>query len=294
MTKLLWDQTGERRYENGVNQGVLYLPTAGVYSIGYAWNGLTSVTESPSGAEATPQYADNRKYLNMVSAEDFSATLEAFTYPEQFTQCDGTATPQPGVYVGQQNRKTFGLSYKTLIGTDVNPDAGYKLHLVYGALAAPTEKSYATVNDSPEAATFSWEMTTTQVDVTGLKPTAILTIDSTKVAPANLLALENALYGTVGTDPRLPLPDEVIAMFAGSLVATVMPTQPTFVSTTGVITIPSVTGIDYRRGDTQAIVTGTTTIAGTTGASLVIYVTPKPGYYFPANADDDWTFVRTA
>lgn len=294
MVRLLWDQVGERRYETGVDQGVLFIPTNGVYSIGYAWNGLTSVSESPSGAEASPQYADNIKYLNLVSAEEFGATIEAFTYPDEFAQCDGTAEPQPGVSVGQQSRTPFGLAYRTKVGNDVSgTDLGYKLHLVYGAMAAPSEKAYATINDSPEALTFSWEITTTPVAVTGLKPTACLTIDSTKVSSPNLTALENAIYGTAGTDPRLPLPNEVIAMFAGAL-TNATPTQPTFVSATGVITIPVVTGVDYRRADTNAIVAGTVTIAGGAGASLVIYATPRNGYVFPANTDDDWSFVRTA
>ena len=295
MTKLLWDQTGERTYETGVDQGVLYIPTAGVYDVGYAWNGLTTVTESPSGAESSPQYADNIKYLNLVSNEEFGATIEAFTYPSQFAQCDGTAAPQVGVSVGQQARKSFGLAYRTKLGNDVSgSEYGYKLHLIYGALAAPTERAYATVNDSPEGIAFSWEVTTTAVAVTGLKPTAVLTIDSTKVAPANLTTLENALYGTAGTTSRLPLPDEVIGMFAGAQTV-VTPLAPTFVSTTGVITIPSVTGVQYRRADTNAVVTGTTTITGTIGASLVIRATPTTGTYtFAANADDDWSFVRTA
>lgn len=295
MAVLTWDQSGERLYETGVEKGVLYIPNAGVYDNGYAWNGLTAVTESPSGAEPTALYADNIKYLNILSAEDFGGTIEAYTYPKEFAQCDGTSIQNVGVYVGQQTRKSFGLSYRTKLGNDVSyGDFGYKLHLVYAALAAPSEKAYATVNDTPEAITFSWEFSTTAVAVTGLKPTSVLTIDSTKLTPANLLSLENALYGTAGTNPRLPLPDEVIGMFAGAQTL-VTPTAPTFVSTTGVITIPVVTGVTYRRTDTNAIVTGTTTIAGTTGASLVIRATPSSGLYaFTPNADDDWTFVRTA
>lgn len=295
MTKLLWDQVGERRYETGVDQGVLFIPTNGVYDIGYAWNGLTAVTESPSGAEPNAQYADNQKYLNLLSAEDFNATLEAFTYPDAFAQCDGTATPAPGVSVGQQTRKAFGLSYRTRVGNDVlAADFGYKIHLVYGAQAAPSEKAYTTINDSPEAMPLSWEMSTTSTPVNGLKPTAILTIDSTKVSPANLAALESAIYGTAGTDPRLPMPDEVIAMFAGS-VTVATPVSPTFVPTTGVITIPSTTGVDYRRGDTNAIVpAGALTVAGGAGSSLVIYATPKNTYAFPTTVDDDWMFTRTA
>ena len=291
--KLLWDQVGERRYETGVDQGVLYIPTNGVYSAGYAWNGLTAVNESPSGAEATPVYADNMKYLNLTSAEDFGGTIEALTYPSQFEQCDGTATPQPGVSVGQQERKPFGFSYRTRLGNDTVGDGlGYKIHLAYGAKASPTEKAYNTVNETPEATPFSWEFSTTPVAITGLKPSAILTIDSTKVTAENLQALEDAIYGTAGTEPRLPLPDEVIAMFTGTL-TTATPTAPTFVPATGVITIPTVTGIDYRRQDTNAIVTGTVTIAGGAGKFLAIYVTPKAGYNFPAGIDDDWLFIRT-
>jgi hypothetical protein len=215
MAVLTWDQVGERLYETGVDHGVLYIPDeAGVYDSGYAWNGLTTVTESPSGAEATPIYADNIKYLNMISLEEFGATIEAYTYPEEFGQCDGTAVPKVGVFVGQQTRKTFGLSYRTRIGNDLEgADLGYKLHLVYGATAAPTEKAYATINDTPEAITFSWEITTTPVPVTGLKPTSVLTIDSTLVDSADLLALETLLYGAVATEPQLPPPDAVIALF---------------------------------------------------------------------------------
>lgn len=293
MAVLTWDNVGERQYETGVDRGVLYIPTGGVYDNGYAWNGLVSVTESPSGAEATAQYADNIKYLNLVSAEEFGATIEAFTYPNEFAQCDGSATPQAGITVGQQARKSFGLAYRTRVGNDVEgTDAGYKLHLVYGALAAPTEKAFTTINDSPEAITFSWEVTTTPVSVTGLKPTALLTIDSTKVDAAALTVLESALYGTAGTSPRLPLPDEVIAMFAGTV--TVVTTEaPSFVPATGVITIPTVVGIVYRRADTNAVVTGTVTIS-TPGASLVIKAAPASGAYsLSPNSDDDWSFTRT-
>lgn len=295
MTKLLWDQVGERYYETGVDQGVLYLSTGGVYDEGFAWNGLTTVTESPSGAEATPIYADNIKYLNLISVEELGGTIEAFTYPPEFAECDGTSIQNVGVMVAQQARRSFGLSYRTKLGNDLAAsDYGYKLHLIYGATAAPSEKAYATINDTPEALAFSWAFTTQGVAVTGLKNTALLTIDSTKVTLANLQALEDALYGTAGTSPRLPLPDEVIAMFAGAQTA-VTPTAPTFVSATGVITIPVVTGVQYRRADTNAVVTGTTTIAGTTGASLVIKAYPSTGAYkFTANADDDWSFVRTA
>ena len=292
MAVLTWDGVGERLYETGIDRGVLYIPTNGVYSAGYAWNGLVSVTESPSGAEATPQYADNIKYLNLVSAEEFGATIEAFTYPNEFAQCDGTARPSAGVSIGQQTRKTFGFSYRTKVGNDVDgADYGYKLHLVYGALAAPSEKAFNTVNDSPEAITFSWELTTTPVPVTGYKPTAILTIDSTEVPAANLLALENLLYGTQGSSPRLPLPDEVLAIFAGAQTE-VTPTAPTATSA-GVITIPTVVGVTYRRADTNAVVTGTVTLT-TIGQSVIIRATPSSGSYkFNPNVDDDWSFTKT-
>ena len=211
MSKIVWDQTGERLYETGVKYGVLYpMSDDGKYNLGVAWNGLTAVTESPSGAEATPLYADDIKYLNLVSAEELGGTIEAYTYPDEFAQCDGSATLVAGVMIGQQARKTFGLCYRTTIGNDVsNNDYGYKLHLVYGALAAPSEKAYATINDSPEAITFSWEFSTTPVNVTGHKPTASITIDSTKCDKAKLEALEAILYGSEEEEPRLPLPDEI-------------------------------------------------------------------------------------
>lgn len=210
---LTWDAVGDRLYETGVDHGVLYIPTAGAYTAGYAWNGLTAVTEAPSGAEASAIYADNIKYLSLTSAEEFGGTIEAYTYPEEFGQCDGTAEPVAGVIVGQQARKSFGFSYRTLLGNDSEgQDYGYKLHLVYGAQAAPSEKAYATVNDSPEATTFSWEFTTTPVAVTGLKPTSILTIDSTKADETALAELLEILYGSELTPARLPLPDEVITL----------------------------------------------------------------------------------
>lgn len=217
MAALTWDKSGERVYETGVDHGVLYIPNdTGVYASGFAWNGLVSVSESPSGAEPSPQYADNIKYLNLMSAEEFGATIEAFTYPEEFGQCDGSASPVKGVSIGQQARKTFGLSYRTLVGNDLVGTAfGYKLHLIYGALAAPTEKAYNTVNDSPEAITFSWEVSTTPVEVgPGFKPTASLTIDSTKVAPATMKKIEDVLYGAASgsTGPKLPTPAEIITL----------------------------------------------------------------------------------
>lgn len=216
---LTWDGTGEKVYESGVDHGVLYIPSVtGVYDTGFAWNGLTGVTESPSGAEPNPQFADNIKYLNLLSAEEFGGTIEAFTYPDEFGQCDGSVQPEAGVTVGQQGRKSFGLAFRTKIGNDVDGvDHGYKLHLVYGALVSPSERAYSTINESPEAINFSWEFTTTPAPVTGLKPTALITIDSTVVAPADLAALEQILYGnSVGSvQPKLPTPDEVIALFPG-------------------------------------------------------------------------------
>lgn len=219
MSKLVWDQTGERLYETGVDRGVLYLlDNSNKYSTGVAWNGLTAVTESPSGAEATDLYADNIKYLSMRSAETFGATIEAYTYPDEFGECDGSAEIATGVIIGQQARKTFGLCYRTVVGNDVNGnDHGYKLHLIYGATASPSEKGYATISDSPEAITFSWEVTTTPVNVEGFKPTACLTIDSTKANATDLASLEEILYGKdagaegtpAAVEPRLPLPDEV-------------------------------------------------------------------------------------
>ena len=215
MAKITWDDIGKRIYETGVDHGVLYPygTSEAPYGTGVAWNGLTNVSESPSGAEPSPIYADNIKYVNLMSNEEFGATIEAYTYPDEFAECDGSKELAPGVYAGQQARKTFGLSYRTKIGNDVDgEDYGYKLHLIYGALAAPSERSYATINDSPEAITFSWEISTTPVEVTGGKPTACITIDSTKVDATKLAALEKILYGDGATGPKLPLPDEVAEM----------------------------------------------------------------------------------
>ena len=212
--KLKWDQTGEKFYETGVKNGVLYLLNeSGKYNTGVAWNGLTAVTESPSGAEATKLYADDTNYVSLYSAEVFGATVEAYTYPPEFEACDGTSQLTKGVTIGQQNRSTFGMCYRTTIGNDVaGNDYGYKLHLIYGAKASPSEKAYNTINDSPEAITFSWELTTTPVTVNGFKPTASITIDSTKADPTKLAALEDILYGKdgePGSEARLPLPDEI-------------------------------------------------------------------------------------
>lgn len=226
--KLVWDKTGEHYYETGVKNGVLYpMSTSGTYPKGVAWNGLTAVTESPSGAEPTALYADDIKYLNLMSNEEFGATIEAYTYPDEFAECDGSASLTEGVYIGQQARKTFGLCYRTTLGNDAKGnDYGYKLHIIYGAMASPSEKAYSTINDSPDAITFSWELSTTPVAVANFKPTASLTIDSTKVNAQKLAALEEILYGKDGTgednsvgavDPRLPLPDEIATLMKTSV-----------------------------------------------------------------------------
>lgn len=211
MSELVWDQVGERLYETGVDKGVLYpIQEDNKYSKGFAWNGLSGVTQNPSGAEPTAVYADNTKYLNLMSAEEFAATLEAYTYPDEFAECDGSKSIAKGVTISQQKRKTFGLSYRTKIGNDVDGDEhGYKLHLVYGALAKPSSKAYKTASDTPEAITMSWELSTTPVAVTDMKPTAHLEVDSTKTDPTKLAALEKILYGSADVEPRLPLPDEV-------------------------------------------------------------------------------------
>lgn len=220
MSKLVWDKTGERFYETGVDHGVLYpISAEGLYNKGVVWNGLTAVTESPSGAEPNNLYADNIKYLVLVGAEDFGLTIECYTYPDEWEECDGSVEIAPGVTAGQQNRKVFGLSYRTKLGNDVDgQDHGYKLHLVYGGLASPSERSYQTVNDSPEPINPSWEVTTTPVDVPGYKPTARLIITSTKANPTKLKALEDILYGTDDTEPRLPLPEEVIQLLKDDVV----------------------------------------------------------------------------
>lgn len=219
MARLTWDNTGERIYETGVKKGVLYPQVSGAYPKGVAWNGLTGVTENPSGAESTALYADDIKYLNLISNEEFGATIEAYTYPDEFAACDGSAALAEGVMIGQQKRQSFGLCYRTTVGNDSDGnDYGYKLHIIYGALAAPSQKGYKTINDSPEAITFSWEIKTTPVNVTGGKPTASITIDSTKTDTAKLAVLEDILYGKdgegTGNGPRLPLPDEIKTIFS--------------------------------------------------------------------------------
>jgi hypothetical protein len=290
MTVLEWDKTGERRYETGVDHGVLYIPDAGGnYLSGFAWNGLTTVTESPSGAESTKQYADNIPYLNLTSVEEFAGTIEAYYSPPEFDQCDGTAAPEPGVSVGQQGRKSFGMCYRTRVGTDLNDDAGFKLHLIYGAKASPSEKAYATVNDSPEAINFSWAFTTIPtavgvVESVAYKPTSSITIDSTQVDATALATLMEMLYGTVGTDPTLPSPADVMALFAGTIVE-VVPAQPAFNSGTHTITIPTVTGVIYKRN-------GVTVPAGALVITVdtVINAVPAAGYKFPTVSVRSWFY----
>lgn len=212
MAKLKWDVASERFYETGVNKGVLYVKDGDTYGTGVVWNGLTAVTESPSGAEATPLYADNIKYLNLLSTEEFGATIEAYTYPDEFAVCNGEAAlgTDSGVFIGQQARKAFGLCYQTKVGNAEDNDLGYKIHIIYNALAAPSEKAYATVNDSPEAITFSWELTTTPVEVEGFKPTATIVIDSRKVEASKLTSIEDALYGSESEEAKLLTPDEIL------------------------------------------------------------------------------------
>lgn len=288
MPVLQWDQTGERVYENGVDHGVLYIPnTAGIYDEGFAWNGLVTVTESPAGAETSKQYADNRVYASLVSAEEYNATIEAFTYPAEFEQCDGTANPTPGVALGQQTRTSFGFSYRTKVGNDLSPDAGYKIHLVYGAMAAPSEKSRTTINDSPEATTFSWDLTTTPAEVgtigaVAYKPVSTITVDSTKEDPDALATLEEFLYGTAGTDPSLPTPAAVVAMFSGAIL-TVTPTEPAYVDATNTVTIPTIAGVTYYAND-EVVAPGPLVLTENT----IFVARPNVGYKFPAGVDDDW------
>lgn len=287
MTALVWDGTGEKEFETGVDHAVLYIlnTETAAYDEGYAWNGITAVNEKPSGAAANPQYADNQKYLNLISAETFAGTIQAFTYPDEFGQCDGTVAPVDGLTIGQQSRATFGLSYRTQVGNDLTPNAGYKLHLVYGSIASPSEKDYATINDSPAAVAFSWDFTSTPVTVTDLLPTSLIVVDSTVVDSDALAALEQLLYGTEGVDAALPLPDAVVALFSGSVTTTAVPTAPTIAS--DVITIPTVTGVIYKIGGVTK--TGTVTIT----VNTVVKAVPAAGYIFPVVSVDEWYFAHS-
>lgn len=294
MTQLTWDNVGERSYETGVDRGVLYqLDSGGNYVDGVAWNGLTTVTESPSGAESNKQYADNTVYVNLISAEEFGGTIEAYTYPDEFGQNDGSASPADGLSIGQQGRRPFGLAYRTLIGNDVDgQDHGYKLHLVYGAQASPSEKAYATVNDSPEAIAFSWEFSTTPIQVAGHKPTSILTLDSTKADPDDLATLEEILFGTEADDPRLPTPAEVIEIFTGGITDVnllALASQPTFNESTGVLTLPAVTGVQWKVNGANKPSGAQPAVAS--GATVEVNATAQDGYNLVG--DDEWTFKRT-
>lgn len=293
MTRLAWGAVGAKEFETGVDRGVLYIPTAqGVYQNGYAWNGLTNVTESPSGAESNKQYADNGVYLNLKSKEEFAGTIEAFTYPDQFAQCNGELEAVAGVRLGQQRRKSFGVSYRTLKGNDVlGTDFGYKIHLVYGCDAGPSEKSYGTVNDSPEATGLSWDITSNPVQVGVLGGTdygqvSTLTIDSNDVTAAKLAALEDILYGTAGADPRLPLPGEVYALFAAGAPAAAMTVPPTYTAATDIIAIPVVTGVTYYINGEP--VTGN---VGPITKNTVVTARANAGYQLAPEADNDWTIV---
>lgn len=290
MSKLVWDKIGDRTFETGIDWGVLYIPDdTGAYAEGYAWNGLTDITEAPTGAAATPQFADNIKYLNLISNEWFAGTIGAFTYPDQFGQCDGTAEPQPGVRIGQQTRKRFGLSYRTKMGNDTDgEDYGYKIHLVYGLTAAPSAKAYSTVNDTPAAIAFSWAIESIPVSATGLKPTSLIVIDSTVVDADALTTLESALYGTSGTDPFLPLPDAVVAYFAGevTMVRLVGANAPAYNAGTHVLTLPAVTGVTWY-------INGVETAPGaqpalSSGQTAGITATAHPTYQI--TGDNDWTY----
>lgn len=295
MTRLQWGQAGQKKFETGIDRGVLYIPNgSGVYNMGYAWNGLTAVTESPSGAESNKQYADNSVYLNLVSAEEFGGTVEAFTCPREFYACDGSAEIEDGVFLGQQDRKVFGLSYRTLIGNDTQAtNHGYKIHLVYGALASPSEKNYTTMNDSPEATALSWEFSCTPVTVGEIggverRPSATMLIDSTAVDPDALTDLLDFLWGTAGTDPSLPLPADVYALFSGT-VTTVTPGVPTYNDSTDIITIPGTTGVQYSVSDsTQTDVDVPAGAYGPITEDTLVVARPTSGYRFPTVVDKDW------
>lgn len=283
--RLVWDKIGERRYETGVSHGVLYPQSnLGTYPTGVAWNGLTAVTESPSGAESNKQYADNQVYVNLLSAEEWAGTIEAFTYPDEFEQCDGSAEVVPGVKIGQQARKPFGFSWETLVGTDtLGTDAGKQIHIVWNALAAPSEKSHATVNESPEAMTMSWEISTTPTPVTGYKPTATMVVDSTKVSAGRFKKIEDILYGTDVNPPRLPLPDEIVELLSED--EEITPTAPT--QEGNVVTIPAQAGVIYTIAGTP--VTGTYTLT----KNETVTATADDGYVFASGATTTWEFTYT-
>lgn len=286
MSKLVWDAATQRFYTTGVDHGVLYPSVSGLYPLGVAWNGLTTVTESPSGAESTKTYADNIQYLNLISAEVFNGTIEAYTFPPEFEPCDGMASPEDGITIGQQPRQAFGFCYRTIKGNDTEGNQyGEVVHLIYNALAAPSEKANATVNDSPAAVTFSWGISTTPIAVDGYAPTSTISIDSTRVDASAYQDLLDMLYGTDSTDPTLPMPNEVLALFAGTVVAAT-PTAPTYVNGTHTLTIPSVTGLKYyNHGVLQTAGDHVVTESPFVEARL------DPGYKFTPGYDTDWSFV---
>lgn len=287
MVALIWDAVGDHVYETGVDKGVLFIPdTNGNYINAYAWNGLTKVTEKPVGGTSSPLYADNTRYLNLTSTEYFGCDIAAYTYPDEWASCDGTAEPEIGVAIGQQNRGTFGFCYRTKVGNDLDGnDAGYKLHLVWGCTAAPSQKAWSTINDNPAANEFTWSVTCVPVNVSGYKPTSTLVIDSTKVNASALATLEQTLYGTSGVNGRLPMPDEVLAMFAGTMTSAT-PTAPTYNGTTHVVTIPAITGLQYYKvvAGVATLVTGTVTIT----ADTVFMALPTSGYYIPDPNVNEW------
>ncbi len=287
MAVLAWDDIGSKKYEAGVDQGVLYILNTGngLYDTGYAWNGLTTVTETPAGAGHNPQYADNIKYLDILSAETFGGTIQAFTAPDAFGACDGLYTPEAGVAVGQQSRATFGLSYRTKVGNDLSSSLGYKYHLVYGLTASPSQKAYATINDSPAAIDFSWDVASIPAGVTGHSPTSLIVIDSTQVDATALANLLNDIHGTAGTPAILPDPDTVLGLFAGSVTMVTL-TAPTF-DGAHTITIPSQTGVTYY-------VDGVVHAAGaqvlTTGQKKVVSARANAGYAFNTPVVTSWLF----
>lgn len=293
MSALQWDGLAERYFETGVSNGVLYSQTDGVYDLGVAWNGLTNVTESPSGAESNKQYADNIVYVNLMSAEEFGATISCFAAPDGFLVFDGVAKTANGVQIGMQSRPVFGFSWKTKKGNALNEDLGYVLHLAYGLQASPSEKSYDTVNDSPAPLTFSWTVSSTPVAVAGHKPTAIVKIDSTDptVDLANLAALETILYGSPGVDPRLPLPDEVDSIM-GNGVVTVTPTPLAYNDATDTITYAATPGVVYVREDTGDVITADVPLS--VGQKLVVTAHPDTGYNFTGTFVDSWLYQYTA
>lgn len=292
MTALAWDGIAERYFETGVSNGVLYSQTNGVYDFGVAWNGLTNVTEQPSGAEPNKQYADNIEYLNLVSAEQFGATISCFAAPDGFLVFDGVKKTANGMQIGMQSRPSFGFSWKTKKGNDVDEDLGYILHLAYGLKAQPSEKSYETVNDSPAPTTFSWTLSSTPVVVTDHKPSAIIKIDSTDptVDPANLAALETILYGSAGVDPRLPLPDEVDSIL-GTGIINVTPTPLVYNDVTDTITYAATPGVVYVREDTGVEITADIVLG--VGESLVVSAHPDAGYNFTGTFVDSWLYSYT-